>query len=284
MLPAMGQAPATPAAYCRKCDYALTGLPEKHRCPECGQEFDLSNPKTFRCRPRRRWWRIARWFVYPLVVATLVLGGGVGWCYREWKREQPVIAWAKGLQLSRVDTKPIGPALLQKWAGDWGYLLQRTDRLTVASDRPLTPGQVSLARLNHLTRLQLYSAGVGDEFMGDVGQLRELKGLGLWHTTVTDDGLARLSACRRLEVLDLHFNSRVGEKGLVILTNHPALISLDLSDTSADDRCLPVLKGLTRLRYLDLTRTKLTPAVVAELKEALPNCQIIGPDGNEIEP
>ena len=40
---------------------------------------------------------------------------------------------------------------------------------------------------------------------------------------------------------------------------------------------IPVLKGLTKLKYLNLTGTKITPEGVEELQKALPSCQIVSP-------
>jgi hypothetical protein len=41
-------------ALCLGCNYALRGLPEP-RCPECGREFDLDDPKSFNSERPLRW-------------------------------------------------------------------------------------------------------------------------------------------------------------------------------------------------------------------------------------
>lgn len=33
--------PFTPFAHCAKCDYELTGLPQRGKCPECGHKYSL---------------------------------------------------------------------------------------------------------------------------------------------------------------------------------------------------------------------------------------------------
>jgi hypothetical protein len=50
------------AAQCLGCDYQLRDLPEL-RCPECGREFDPSDPDTFRGEPRVPKW--VRSFAQP---------------------------------------------------------------------------------------------------------------------------------------------------------------------------------------------------------------------------
>ena len=44
-------ATAGPQRFCRQCAYPLIGLPE-NRCPECGQVFNLDDPKTYATDPR----------------------------------------------------------------------------------------------------------------------------------------------------------------------------------------------------------------------------------------
>jgi hypothetical protein len=46
----MSAAATTPTMYCHGCGYVLDGLRE-NRCPECGEGFDPSNPKTFCGQP-----------------------------------------------------------------------------------------------------------------------------------------------------------------------------------------------------------------------------------------
>lgn len=50
---------------CFECNYPLRGLPERHKCPECGGEYDL---RTLVWRPRRSWTVVfAQWFVIVLL-------------------------------------------------------------------------------------------------------------------------------------------------------------------------------------------------------------------------
>jgi internalin A len=49
---------------------------------------------------------------------------------------------------------------------------------------------------------------------------------------------------------------------------------LTVSDTKVTDSGLVHLKGLTKLLELDLRKTKVTTAGVADLQKAIPNCKI----------
>ena len=50
---------------------------------------------------------------------------------------------------------------------------------------------------------------------------------------------------------------------------------LNLKDWGITDAGLVHLKGMANLKTLDLRRTQITDAGVAELKQTLPNCRII---------
>jgi hypothetical protein len=64
------------------CDYLLVGLPDRHRCPECGFEYDRAMEVI---APKRGWmfWglvgTIAIWWVYTVTVAIWAFRGAVLW-------------------------------------------------------------------------------------------------------------------------------------------------------------------------------------------------------------
>jgi len=50
-MPALSETVRFHLEHCPNCDYSLTGLPDKHRCPECGFAYDktmeeISNPRA----------------------------------------------------------------------------------------------------------------------------------------------------------------------------------------------------------------------------------------------
>jgi rRNA maturation protein Nop10 len=72
--PAIADAAPSPL-YCKQCDYLLIGLPE-HRCPECGQTFDPSDPATFestdrKSRRRKTACRFTPWLIVLLMLAPI---------------------------------------------------------------------------------------------------------------------------------------------------------------------------------------------------------------------
>ena len=61
---------------CRKCEYDLRDLPES-RCPECGTEFDLTDPSTYVSKESIDGKRLLT--LALLVVALLCSGPVAGW-------------------------------------------------------------------------------------------------------------------------------------------------------------------------------------------------------------
>src|SRR4051812_43733652 len=88
---------AQPRLFCRKCGYALVGLPSRC-CPECGRAFDPANPRTFASRPPRGWvWRWGMRLALLLLAVSLFAGAGLGWLWWGWKSEQKGIAALRAL-------------------------------------------------------------------------------------------------------------------------------------------------------------------------------------------
>jgi len=92
----------------------------------------------------------------------------------------------------------------------------------------------------------------------------------------TDVGARNLSGLTGLTWLSLE-GTDVSDAGLVHLEGLTNLTTLILNGTPVGDAGLERLKGLTKLTSLGLIETKVTAQSVADLKKALPNCDIRSP-------
>lgn len=110
----MAQPTSHPGLYCRRCGYDLRSRHESLRCPECGREFDPSNPRTFLHRPPRAYTRWLKRLGVVLLSVLLILSAGWGWLYWGWRSEQAVIG-RLGPYATRV--KPLGGQALQRRLG-----------------------------------------------------------------------------------------------------------------------------------------------------------------------
>jgi hypothetical protein len=82
---------------------------------------------------------------------------------------------------------------------------------------------------------------------------RQLAGLSLAGTAVTDAGLRRLGELTELE-------------------------TLVLDGTQVTDACLPHLSGLSKLRHLDLRGTRISADGIAKIQLALPDAEVASDD------
>jgi len=89
-----------------------------------------------------------------------------------------------------------------------------------------------------------------------------------WLGALIDDDLSGYVAAVSLDA------TRVSDAGLVHLRGLTQLKWLDLTGTQVTGSGLEHLQGLTQLQELTLSNTKVTDAGVAELQKALPKCSI----------
>ena len=99
-----------PTMYCQKCWYVLDGLTEP-RCPECGRPFDPARRRSYRTKPRGRWWLNV---VLGTAAALLVLFAlSWGWFYWRYTSEQRIVVKLEAAGI-RVVVAPVGPAWLRR--------------------------------------------------------------------------------------------------------------------------------------------------------------------------
>ncbi len=158
-------------------------------------------------------------------------------------------------------------------------------------------GLADVAGLPRLTSVRLTSKAT-DEGVRALAAGRRLEEVSLVLAKITDASLAALSSCPRLRVLNVSRCSKVTDEGVRWLASCTELEELFLSGTKVTGRALPFLAGLPKLGTLHLQHQKLTdrdvPALaalrslkrvmvgrnqftgagLAELKRALPACDV----------
>ena len=159
--------------------------------------------------------------------------------------------------------------------------MDHIDGLAHLSDLSVSRTQVTDAALAYVKGLKLWHLGLAETQItdervgGNPSELETLKTLSLRQTRVTDAGASRISEdSTHLDHLFLD-DTRVSDAGMVDLAELTNLKGLSLDGTQVTDRGLMHLGGLSQLESLWLKKTQVTDAGVQELKNALPNCQII---------
>jgi len=160
-------------------------------------------------------------------------------------------------------------------------------------------GLKSLKGLRNLRFLNLHGSPITDEGLSHLRGFAQLQRLGLWNTRVSDEGLKHLAALKNLQSLNLwgtkatdaglgHLRSadlhtlhmsgeHVTDDTMALLKGFPNLKELNLAITKVTDAGVVHLKAMERLRWLTFETTGPTEAAIAELKRALPQLKVRGP-------
>jgi Leucine-rich repeat (LRR) protein len=136
-------------------------------------------------------------------------------------------------------------------------------------------GLRELAPLQKIKWLDIRCPRVTDAGLKELVVLTNLENLGIEDAPITGSGLEDLAPLAKLYYLSLT-KTGVDDDGLRSVASLKALKTLNLLDPKADitDAGLMELAVLRNLTYLYLKGTKVTPAGLAELKKALPQCEM----------
>jgi hypothetical protein len=132
-----------------------------------------------------------------------------------------------------------------------------------------------LPELPHLESLSLDSTAItGTAFARLRGRLPVLSSCNLNTTPLTDEGLRQLAtAAPRIERIYAQA-SAITDKGINHIQKLGSLQFLNLMDTAISDNGLRQLKRLRGLETLYVSKGRVSPVALDELRKALPNCNI----------
>jgi hypothetical protein len=134
-----------------------------------------------------------------------------------------------------------------------------------------------IERLTELRTLAISSAPVGDDILAIAGELPKLGVLQLINAAPSDAGLRKLAKAKHLVMLVIIGSPGIGDSGLAELGALDKLEILTLEGASVTDAGLVHLEKLANLQKLNLRGTPVTEAGIGKLRNALPDCEIIGP-------
>ena len=124
-----------------------------------------------------------------------------------------------------------------------------------------------------VVRISLTNSRITDAELGQLEELTGLQTLDLGGTKISNAGLAHLTDLSNLVTLSLH-STRITDAGLLHLKGLIGLKTLWLGGTTVSDNGLKHLAGLANLQSIGLEDTKTTGEGIAELRRALPQCQV----------
>jgi hypothetical protein len=143
---------------------------------------------------------------------------------------------------------------------------------------PITgSGFAELASCPKLETFGFAGSTIGDDGLKALARVKQLKHLELYHTRVTDAGLAHLKALADLRSINVgpQFSMRLGDAGLATLATIPTLEKITYGETILTfDGSLKNLKDLKQLKALVLTHTDVLDTDLQKLKTLLPEVKI----------
>ena len=125
----------------------------------------------------------------------------------------------------------------------------------------------SLDKLPELENLFIRRCVLPDS-LDFLGQLSNLRALGIASSNLSDDDLRNVRLAMPLQKLDLSYNDGISERGMTSFLNVGSLTSLDLTSTGVAS--LDFLDGMSELRKLSLGQTGIGDEDMSFL-DGLPN-------------
>jgi len=158
--------------------------------------------------------------------------------------------------------------------------LQDLDNLLLLSAQQTATDDEGLSQVQGIVSLRLLRLNwsqVTDDGLKYIDRLPDLLMLYLSGTAITDEAAPKIARLDQLSALQLSHTAITdfSVKQLSSLTN---LTHLGLNATEITDDSIPTLKSLTKLQYLNVSETGLSRNGLIELRDALPDCQIVHKD------
>lgn len=148
-------------------------------------------------------------------------------------------------------------------------------------------GFAALAECPKLEKFNFSGSTVGDDGLKAAATIKTLTEVVCYHTRVTDDGLKHLKELPKLKAVNVgpQFSMRLGDAGLVTLTDIPTLERITYDETVLTPASLDKLKALKGLKELVLNKTEVSAADLDKLKADLPGVAVkhTPPDEKSLE-
>lgn len=126
---------------------------------------------------------------------------------------------------------------------------------------------------HNVIAVDLDSPRANDAILAEVRRLPAVRRLFISGTTITSDGLEVLKDMPSLR--QLYIQGAIDDESMEYVAAIPQLEVLDIQDARVTDTGLLHLSGNLKLRRLAIFNTDVTDAGLAELQQALSDCEIV---------
>lgn len=148
----------------------------------------------------------------------------------------------------------------------------------VVTDTPVTATALEAVDWCRLKTLSFARSDIAPEVWQQLQSAERLEVLDLKSVSLTPDELTLLCSMPGLTTVNLD-NCGLRDEDLKSFTESPGFERLYLNDNKLTDRCVPILSGMTGLKILSVQDNSITASGLQQLREALPDCQILEPLG-----
>jgi internalin A len=184
-----------------------------------------------------------------------------------------------------IETLDVGYSFFTDNGFDALVNLPKLKHLAVGGNKITDTGLNAVRLLTTLTELDLsgaqrtdsgiWAATITDRSIETVDSLQSIQLLNLKGAKFTDTGFAKLTRLKQLKRIDLG-ETNLSAIGLASLNNSPLLEQVNLYNAKrVGDEVVPILAGLSNLRWVDLTGTAVTAKGIQTLKAANSRCTVI---------
>ncbi|MEO2032146.1 MAG: hypothetical protein ABGZ35_08675 [Planctomycetaceae bacterium] len=130
-----------------------------------------------------------------------------------------------------------------------------------------------IAAQHSLRSLYITNGHINDSALVHLATLSKLETLGLDSNPISDLSISHITSLRNLQKLDLR-ETQVSDAGVTEIFSLRNLRRLLLGGTNISDQSTASLTNLSGLEELWIYDTKMTPAGVDSIRDALPDCRV----------
>ena len=235
----------------------------------------LKNSTIFGPVMQNRWLLLLVAISQVVLFSIIVIAVGLSWSFLNNNFGSENAVALRALEKLGARTQSYKDASLFMDTRYWrGHHIRVTFYGTHIYNPDIDAGLVHCSKVTNLTGLYLYGKTISDAGLVHLQGLTKLKYLRITgNARISNAELQNLAGLVNLSSLSLSLTSVTAE-GLAKLRGLSNLSRLNLHRCYVTDAAVEHLKHLKNLRIIDLTRTPFTDVGYAELKKALPKCEI----------
>lgn len=151
--------------------------------------------------------------------------------------------------------------------------LVEVESLTLAGTRINGASLLKAKFLGNLRKINVDGAPFHQGFQA-LKSAPNLESIDVANTSATDEHLKFLGSHKKLRQIRISGNRAITDRGLNFLEGNPLLESLDIKGTAISGAGLKFLKNAKHLKELSTQESRVDPATLAALRQALPDCVI----------